>query len=123
MFGNVEGLTVNNKRFLENSENEIEINENFPFNPQSPYATSKVAAYYIVKLNREAFKIFICQGLTFNHESPFRHEDFLTRKVTKAVARIKYEIQDVLELGNINSIRDWGHAFDYIRGFWLMLNA
>jgi GDPmannose 4,6-dehydratase len=88
----------------------------------SPYAVSKIAAYYYCQFYRKVHGMFICTGTTFNHESPFRHEMFVTRKITKAVARMKVGLQQKLVLGNMYAKRDWGHAFDYIKGFWMMLN-
>ncbi len=98
------------------------IDEAHPFNPMSPYAVSKIAAYYLVQYYKSVHRFFICTGMTFNHESPLRHETFITRKITKAVARIRVGLQSVLRVGNIYAKRDWGHAFDYITGFWKMLN-
>ncbi|MFC1595717.1 GDP-mannose 4,6-dehydratase [Candidatus Margulisiibacteriota bacterium] len=96
-------------------------NENTPFMPQSPYACAKVYSYYITKNYREAYNMFICNGILFNHESPLRGENFVTRKITLSLARIKYGLQDVLELGNLSAKRDWGYAKDYVQAMWLML--
>uniref|UniRef100_A0A7C4LZR1 GDP-mannose 4,6-dehydratase n=1 Tax=candidate division CPR3 bacterium TaxID=2268181 RepID=A0A7C4LZR1_UNCC3 len=96
-------------------------NESTPFNPHSPYAIAKLAAFHMVKLYREAYGIFACNGILFNHESPRRGEDFVTRKITVALARIKAGKQDVLELGNMDAKRDWGFAGDYVEGMWMMM--
>jgi len=96
-------------------------NEKTPFNPHSPYAIAKLAAFHMVKLYREAYGIFACNGILFNHESPRRGEDFVTRKITLAVAKIKAGMQDHLELGNMDSKRDWGFAGDYVEGMWMMM--
>ena len=100
---------------------EIPQKEDTPFYPRSPYAVAKLYAYWITINYREAYGIFACNGILFNHESPIRGETFVTRKITRALARIKLKIQDCLYLGNINSLRDWGHAKDYIEMQWLML--
>jgi len=100
---------------------EIPQKETTPFYPRSPYAAAKIYAYWITINYREAYNIFACNGILFNHESPIRGETFVTRKITRAVARIKLGLQDRLYLGNINSLRDWGHARDYIEAQWLML--
>jgi GDPmannose 4,6-dehydratase len=96
-------------------------NESTPFHPRSPYAVSKVAAYWYAVNYREAYGLFICNGILFNHESPRRGETFLTRKVTRAVGRIKVGLQQKLYLGNMHTRRDWGDARDYVRAMWLML--
>ena len=96
-------------------------NELTPFQPQSPYAAAKVYAYYIVRNYRDAYKIFACNGILFNHESPRRGETFVTRKVTRAATRIKLGLQDKLYLGNLDAKRDWGFAGDYVEAMWLML--
>ncbi len=96
-------------------------NEHTPFYPRSPYAAAKVYAYWITVNYREAYNIFACNGILFNHESAVRGETFVTRKVSRAVARIKLSLQDTLYLGNIDAKRDWGHAKDYIRAMHLML--
>jgi len=95
--------------------------ETTPFYPRSPYAAAKVYAYWITVNYREAYGLFSCNGILFNHESPIRGETFVTRKITRAVARIKLGLQDLLYLGNIDSQRDWGYAGDFVRGMWLML--
>ena len=95
--------------------------ETTPFYPRSPYAVAKQFAYWICLNYREAYGMFISNGILFNHESPRRGGTFVTRKVTRAVARIKMGLQDTLYLGNLDAKRDWGHARDYVRGMWLML--
>ncbi len=92
-----------------------------PFYPRSPYAVSKVAAHWYGVNFREAHGLFICNGILFNHESPRRGETFVTRKITRALGRIKLGMQDKLYLGNLDARRDWGHAADYVRAMWLML--
>jgi GDPmannose 4,6-dehydratase len=96
-------------------------NELTPFQPQSPYAAAKVYAYYIVRNYRDAYKLFACNGILFNHESPRRGETFVTRKITRAATRIKLGLQDKLYLGNLDAKRDWGFAGDYVEAMWLML--
>ena len=96
-------------------------NENTPFYPRSPYAVSKLYAYWITVNYREAYGIFACNGILFNHESPRRGETFVTRKITMGLSRIECKLEKILYLGNINSKRDWGHAKDYIEMQWLML--
>ncbi len=95
--------------------------ETTPFNPRSPYAAAKLYSYWITVNYREAYGLFACNGIMFNHESPVRGETFVTRKITRALARIKLGLQDCLYLGNLNSLRDWGHAKDYVEAQWLML--
>jgi GDPmannose 4,6-dehydratase len=95
--------------------------ETTPFNPRSPYAVAKLYSYWITVNYREAYGLFACNGILFNHESPVRGETFVTRKITRALARIKLGLQDCLFLGNLNSLRDWGHAKDYVEVQWLML--
>jgi GDPmannose 4,6-dehydratase len=95
--------------------------ETTPFYPRSPYAVSKVAAHWYAVNQREAYRLFICNGILFNHESPRRGETFVTRKITRALARIKLGLQEKLYLGNLDARRDWGHAADYVRAMWLML--
>ncbi|MBZ9874798.1 GDP-mannose 4,6-dehydratase [Mesorhizobium sp. BR1-1-9] len=95
--------------------------ETTPFYPRSPYAVAKLYAYWITVNYREAYGIYACNGILFNHESPMRGETFVTRKITRALARIKLGIQDRLYLGNLDSLRDWGHAKDYVEMQWLML--
>lgn len=100
---------------------EVPQKETTPFYPRSPYGAAKVYAYWIVVNYREAYDMFCCNGILFNHESPIRGETFVTRKITRAVARIKLSLQDCLYLGNLDSLRDWGHARDYVQAMWLML--
>ena len=100
---------------------EIPQNENTPFYPRSPYAVAKLYAYWITVNYREAYGIYACNGILFNHESPLRGENFVTRKITRALSRIKLGLQDHLYLGNLNALRDWGHAKDYVEMQWLML--
>ena len=100
---------------------EIPQSENTPFYPRSPYGVAKLYAYWIVKNYREAYGMYACNGILFNHESPLRGETFVTRKITRAVAKISLGIQDKIYIGNLNSQRDWGHARDYVEGMWLML--
>jgi GDPmannose 4,6-dehydratase len=95
--------------------------ETTPFYPRSPYAAAKLYAYWIVKNYREAYGFFASNGILFNHESPLRGETFVTRKITRAVARIKLGLQDKLYLGNLDAMRDWGHASDYVESMWLIL--
>jgi len=95
--------------------------ETTPFYPRSPYAVAKLYAYWITVNYREAYGMYACNGILFNHESPVRGETFVTRKITRALARIKLGLQDCLYLGNLNSLRDWGHAKDYVEMQWLML--
>lgn len=95
--------------------------ENTPFYPRSPYAVAKLYAYWITVNYREAYGMFACNGILFNHESPIRGETFVTRKITRAVARIALGLQDQLYLGNLNAERDWGHAKDYVEAMWLIL--
>jgi GDPmannose 4,6-dehydratase len=96
-------------------------NERTPFHPRSPYGISKVAAFHLVRNYREAYGIFACDGVLFNHESPRRGFEFVTRKISTAVARIKAGKQKELQLGNLDARRDWGFAGDYVRAMWLML--
>ena len=100
---------------------EIPQNEKTPFHPRSPYAVAKLYAYWITINYREAYGIYACNGILFNHESPIRGETFVTRKITRALARIKLGLQDNLFLGNMDAKRDWGHAKDYVEMQWLML--
>jgi len=102
---------------------EIPQNELTPFYPRSPYAVAKQYAYWIVVNYREAYGLFACNGILFNHESPRRGPTFVTRKTTRAVARISKGLQDCLYLGNLDAKRDWGHAKDYVYAMWLMLQA
>ena len=96
-------------------------NENTPFHPYSPYAVAKLYGFWIVKEYREAYDMFACNGILFNHESERRGDNFVTRKISLAVARIEAGLQDHLELGNLDSLRDWGYAKDYVECMWLML--
>ena len=100
---------------------EIPQKETTPFYPRSPYAVAKLYAYWITVNYREAYGIYACNGILFNHESPVRGETFVTRKITRALARIKLGLQDCVYLGNLNAKRDWGHARDYVEMQWLML--
>lgn len=100
---------------------EIPQNETTPFYPRSPYAVAKLYAYWVTVNYREAYGIYACNGILFNHESPLRGETFVTRKVTRALARIKLGLQDCMWMGNIDAKRDWGHARDYVEMQWLML--
>ena len=95
--------------------------ENTPFYPRSPYAVAKLYAYWITVNYREAYNMYACNGILFNHESPIRGETFVTRKITRAASKIVLGMQDKLFLGNLNSQRDWGHAKDYVEAMWLML--
>jgi GDPmannose 4,6-dehydratase len=95
--------------------------ETTPFYPRSPYAVAKLYAYWITVNYREAYGMYACNGILFNHESPLRGETFVTRKITRAVAKIALGMQDILYLGNLDAQRDWGHAKDYVEGMWLML--
>jgi GDPmannose 4,6-dehydratase len=100
---------------------EIPQTETTPFYPRSPYAAAKLYAYWITVNYREAYGMYACNGILFNHESPMRGETFVTRKITRALARIKLGLQDRLYLGNLDAKRDWGHARDYVEAQWLML--
>jgi GDPmannose 4,6-dehydratase len=100
---------------------EVPQKEATPFYPRSPYAVAKLYAYWITVNYREAYGIYACNGILFNHESPLRGETFVTRKVTRAIARIALGLQDCLYLGNLSALRDWGHARDYVEMMWLML--
>ena len=95
--------------------------ETTPFYPRSPYAVAKLYAYWITVNYREAYGLYACNGILFNHESPLRGETFVTRKITRALARIALGLQDCLYLGNLSALRDWGHARDYVQMQWLML--
>jgi GDPmannose 4,6-dehydratase len=96
-------------------------NESTPFYPRSPYGVAKLYSYWITVNYREAYGMFACNGILFNHESPVRGETFVTRKITRALARIKLGLQDCVYLGNLDAKRDWGHARDYVEAQWLML--
>ncbi len=100
---------------------EVPQTEKTPFYPRSPYAAAKLYAYWITINYRESYGLFACNGIAFNHESPIRGENFVTRKITRALARIKLGLQDCLYLGNLNAKRDWGHARDFVEAQWLML--
>ena len=108
------------------SENKNEkglYDENSPFYPRSPYGVAKIYGFWITKNYREAYKMFACNGILFNHESPRRGETFVTRKITRAVAKIALGLQDKMYLGNLDAKRDWGHAKDYVRMMWMILQA
>ncbi len=100
---------------------EVPQKETTPFYPRSPYAAAKLYSYWITVNYREAYNMYACNGILFNHESPRRGETFVTRKITRAVAKLALGLQDTMYLGNLDSKRDWGHAKDYVRGMWLML--
>ena len=100
---------------------EVPQKETTPFYPRSPYGVAKLYAFWIVKNYREAYDMFACNGILFNHESPIRGETFVTRKITRAVAKISLGLQEKMFIGNLNAQRDWGHAKDYVEGMWLML--
>ncbi|MDR2075405.1 MAG: GDP-mannose 4,6-dehydratase [Desulfovibrio sp.] len=100
---------------------EVPQRESTPFYPRSPYACAKLYAYWITVNYREAYGLYACNGILFNHESPLRGETFVTRKITRALPRIALGLEDCLYLGNLNALRDWGHARDYVRMMWLML--
>jgi GDPmannose 4,6-dehydratase len=121
------GLTAKTKIYQASSSElygcvqEVPQRESTPFYPRSPYAAAKLYAYWITINYREAYQMFACNGILFNHESPLRGETFVTRKITRAVARIALGMQETLYLGNLNAQRDWGHARDYVEAMWLML--
>ena len=121
------GLTKKTKVYQASSSElyglvqEIPQTERTPFYPRSPYAVAKLYAYWIIVNYREAYNIFACNGILFNHESPLRGETFVTRKITRGVAKIALGLQDKLYLGNLDAQRDWGHAKDYVEAMWLML--
>lgn len=100
---------------------EVPQTEKTPFYPRSPYGVAKLYGFWIVKNYREAYGMYACNGILFNHESPLRGETFVTRKITRAAARIKLGMQDTMYLGNLDAKRDWGHAKDYVEGMWRML--
>ena len=102
---------------------EVPQTETTPFYPRSPYAVAKMYAYWITVNYREAYGLFASNGILFNHESPIRGETFVTRKITRAVSRIALGLQDKFYLGNLDSKRDWGHAKDYVRMMWMILQA
>jgi GDPmannose 4,6-dehydratase len=122
------GIPLDKIRFYQASTSELygkvietPQNENTPFYPRSPYGVAKLYGYWITRNYREAYNIYACSGILFNHESPRRGHNFVTKKITMALANIIKGKQDKLILGNINSLRDWGHAKDYVYGMWLML--
>ena len=100
---------------------EVPQTEKTPFYPRSPYAVAKLYAYWITVNYREAYGMYACNGILFNHESPRRGETFVTRKITRGLARIAHGLEDCLYLGNLDALRDWGHAKDYVRIQWMML--
>tara|TARA_B110000967_G_C18756600_1_gene495647 strand:+ start:339 stop:950 length:612 start_codon:yes stop_codon:yes gene_type:complete len=102
---------------------EVPQSETTPFYPRSPYAVAKMYAYWITVNYREAYNMFACNGILFNHESPVRGETFVTRKITRAASKIALELQDKVYLGNLDAKRDWGHAKDYVRMMWMILQA
>ncbi len=102
---------------------EIPQTENTKLHPRSPYGVSKVYSHYMTINYRETYDIFACSGILFNHESPLRGKEFVTRKITSSLNKIKYGLLDCMEIGNMNAERDWGFAGDYVRAMWLMLNA
>ncbi len=99
----------------------LPLTESSPFHPMSPYAASKLYAYWITRIYREAYKIFACNGILFNHESPIRGLEFVTRKISNAVAKISLGLEEELRLGNVEAKRDWGYAPEYVKCMWLML--
>ena len=107
----------------ENKNDKGFYDENSPFYPRSPYGVAKIYGFWITKNYREAYNMFACNGILFNHESPRRGETFVTRKITRATARIALGLQDKLYLGNLDAKRDWGHAKDYVRMMWMILQA
>ena len=102
---------------------EVPQSEKTPFHPRSPYGCAKAYGYYIAVNYRESYNLFACNGILFNHESPRRGETFVSRKITRAATRIKLGLQEKLYLGNLDARRDWGHAVDYVRAMWLMIQA
>jgi len=102
---------------------EVPQTEETPFYPRSPYGVAKLYAYWITKNYREAYGMFACNGILFNHESPIRGETFVTRKITRAVSKIAYGLQNKLYIGNLDAKRDWGHAKDYVQMMWMILQA
>ena len=107
----------------ENKNDKGFYDENSPFYPRSPYGVAKIYGFWITKNYREAYNMFACNGILFNHESPRRGETFVTRKITRATAKIALGLQDKLYLGNLDAKRDWGHAKDYVRMMWMILQA
>ena len=108
---------------LENKNEKGFYDEDSPFHPRSPYGVAKIYGFWITKNYREAYNMFACNGILFNHESPRRGETFVTRKITRAVARIALGLQDKFYLGNLDAKRDWGHAKDYVKMMWMILQA
>ncbi len=102
---------------------EVPQSEKTPFYPRSPYGVAKLYAFWITKNYREAYNMFACNGILFNHESPLRGETFVTRKITRAAAKISLGLQEKLYLGNLDAKRDWGHARDYVKGMWMMMQV
>lgn len=100
---------------------EVPQTENTPFYPRSPYGAAKLYGYWMTKNYRESFQMFACSGILFNHESERRGMEFVTRKITYAAARIRHGVQEILELGNLDAKRDWGHAQDYVYAMWMLL--
>src|SRR3990167_6944708 len=100
---------------------ELQINENTPFSPRSPYGCAKVYSYWITRNYRESYNLFAVNGILFNHESPRRGETFVTRKITRGLARVKLGLDEKLYLGNLDAKRDWGYAKDYVEGMWMIL--
>ena len=123
----IEGAKACGAKFYQASTSELygstppPQNEDTPFHPRSPYGVSKIAAYWLTVNYREAYGLYACNGILFNHESPIRGMDFVTRKVCNAVARIKHGLQDYVVLGNLDAKRDWGHAKDFVEAMWLMM--
>ena len=107
----------------DNKNNKGFYDESSPFYPRSPYGVAKIYGFWITKNYREAYNMFACNGILFNHESPRRGETFVTRKITRAVSKIAFGLQDKFYLGNLNAQRDWGHAKDYVRMMWMILQA
>jgi len=99
----------------------LQQNEETSFSPSSPYSAAKLYAHHIVKIYRQGYNLFACNGILFNHESPLRGLEFVTRKITNAAAKIKLGLEDSLELGNINALRDWGYTPEYVEGMWMIL--
>jgi GDPmannose 4,6-dehydratase len=123
-------LDMKDTKFYQASSSEIfgnspesPLNESSSFHPCSPYGVAKLYAYWTVINYRQAYDFFTCNGILFNHESPVRGSEFVTRKITKAVASIHHGSKEILKLGNLNAKRDWGHARDYVRGMWMMMQA
>ena len=123
----LEGAKSTGSRFYQASTSELfgstppPQNEKSPFHPRSPYGISKLAAYWLTVNYREAYGLYACNGILFNHESPIRGVDFVTRKVCQAVARIKFGLQRYIFLGNLDARRDWGHAKDFVEAMWLVM--